>query len=173
MRLLDRIHGAFFLPAGAHTHLPAARAGNAVAQYRVGQAFYEAGSKAAAAHWYRRAAEAGEDYAQYSLAVMLYEGDGIACDRAEAAQWFERAAGQGDDVSMTWLGAIHRDGADGDGVPADPVAAWMWFELAARCGDAGARTKRDAVGEGLAAAQIADALARADAWEAEVLPEDA
>ncbi len=82
--------------------LPQAEAGEAEAQYAVGQIF-EKGlglppDFAAAAEWYRRAAEQGHAAAQIGLGSLYETGRGVAQDAQEALRWYRRAAGLAEDL---------------------------------------------------------------------------
>jgi TPR repeat protein len=56
--------------------------------------------------------------------------------------------------------------AEGLGVAADAVEAYMWFELAANTGHETAIRNRAYLAEGMSAAKIAQAEARARSWRA-------
>jgi len=82
--------------------LPQAQAGDAEAQYYLGQMFerglgvppdYEA-----AAQWYRKAAEQGDSAAQISLGSLYEAGRGVPRDGEEAIRWYRRAAGMSEDL---------------------------------------------------------------------------
>lgn len=77
----------------------AAEAGNAVAQYYLGNAFYSGHGveedKAEALSLFRKAAESGLREAQYNYAVMLSKGEGCEKDQEEAIRWFRKAAEAG------------------------------------------------------------------------------
>lgn len=82
--------------------LPQAQAGDAEAQYYLGQMFerglgvppdYEA-----AAEWYRKAAEQGDTAAQISLGSLYESGLGVPRDGEEAIRWYRRAAGMAEDL---------------------------------------------------------------------------
>lgn len=82
--------------------LPQAKAGDAEAQYYVGQVFekglgttpdYES-----AAVWYRRAAEQEYAAAQISLGYLYERGLGVAADEVAALNWYRRAAGLAQDL---------------------------------------------------------------------------
>ncbi len=75
-----------------------ARAGNAAAQFNLGQLYRQGqgipADLAQARYWYAAAAAQGYAYAQYNLGIMYEFGHGIGADRAEAAHWYRRAAAQ-------------------------------------------------------------------------------
>ncbi len=82
--------------------LPQAQAGDAEAQYYVGQMF-ERGlgvdpDFASAASWYRKAAEQGYAAAQINLGSLYETGRGVEQDGEEALRWYRRAAGLAEDL---------------------------------------------------------------------------
>lgn len=82
--------------------LPQAKAGDAEAQYFVGQIF-EKGlgttpDHAAAAEWYRKAAEQDYSPAQIGLGYLYEEGLGVGQDDVQALNWYRRAAGLAEDL---------------------------------------------------------------------------
>lgn len=82
--------------------LPQAKAGDAEAQFYVGQIFERGLGTAAdyesAGVWYRRAAEQDYTPAQVSLGYLYEEGLGVEADDEEALRWYRRAAGLDDDL---------------------------------------------------------------------------
>lgn len=77
--------------------LEQARAGDAQAQYRVGE-IHEDGmgrpaDHAQAFHWYRQAAEQGHRKAQVALGYFYEMGQGVEQDLGESLRWYRRAAG--------------------------------------------------------------------------------
>ena len=145
---------------------PAARAGNAEAQARVGL-IYETGgigvtrAPDTALMWYERAAAQGNAAAQANLGYMSLDGDPGA-----AAAWFKRSAEQGDASAMMGLATLCEAGR---GVPKDPVQAAKWYALASvddgeydEALFAGARKARTALAAKMTPAQVAqaDQLAR-------------
>lgn len=78
-----------------------AKAGNAEAQYRVGQSYAEGRGVtrdlAEAVKWFREAAEQENALAQDRLGVCFFLGKGVEYDAAEAVKWFRRAADRGND----------------------------------------------------------------------------
>jgi len=140
---------------------PLAEAGMAAAQFRLGT-MYENGRGLPrdldeAKAWYTRAAAQGYSGALYSLGYVCFtQGDG-AC----AVEWWSRAARQGSADAMFSLGVLYDEGS---AVPRDPVQAHMWYDLAAASGAAGAAEKRDAIAQGMSAAEVAEARSRAQAW---------
>jgi hypothetical protein len=82
--------------------LPQAKAGDAEAQYYVGQIFEKGlGSRpdyTSAASWYRRAAEQDYESAQISLGYLYEQGLGVEADDVEALNWYRRAAGLAEEL---------------------------------------------------------------------------
>ena len=76
-----------------------ANAGNADAQYRLGNYYYNGwGVKQDLIHaveWYKRAADQGSDVAQNILAFCYESGYGVTKDNNHAIEWYKRAAEQG------------------------------------------------------------------------------
>jgi TPR repeat protein len=117
--------------------------------------------------WFRKAAELGDRFAEFSLGNMYYFGRGVAQDHAEAAKWMLRAAGKGEGAAQLNLGYLYHKG---HGVPRNDVLAYIWLSRAAvpRAGSmvpAKAMQIRDEVAAGMSAAQIAEAEARAAAFQ--------
>ena len=77
--------------------MPQAKAGDAEAQYYVGQIFEKGlGTTAdyeSAAEWYTKAAEQGYTPAQTSLGYLFEEGLGVERDEVQALDWYRKAAG--------------------------------------------------------------------------------
>lgn len=119
---------------------PAAKRGNAEAQYHLG-VMYDAGQGVAqdagkAFRWYLNAAELGHKQAQYNAAVMYNEGRGVPLNPALAVQWFGKAAQQGLADAQFSLGVLYASGA---AVKQDYVQAAQWYRKAAQQGDADAQ----------------------------------
>lgn len=117
--------------------LEAAEAGDAIAQYNLGQMYSEGigveADPAKAAEWHRKAAEQGQVDAQYNLARSYAHGTGLAQDYAEARKWYLAAARQGDASAQHNLGVMAGQGRGG---PVDYDEAVMWFRAAAEQGHA-------------------------------------
>jgi TPR repeat protein len=93
---------------------------------------------------------------------MYLSGEGVAKNDAEAVKWFRKAAEQGLANAQGILGIRY---AKGEAVPQDYVLAYMWLHLATE-GNQGAAQVRDAVGQRMTAAQVAEAQKRAREWKA-------
>lgn len=116
---------------------PAAEAGNAQAQYHLGQMAERGGTGVVrnvpqAIEWYRQAAANGLPEAQYRLGLLYLEGLSTPADPVQARVWLQRAADQGTPQAMTALGRIY---SQGRGVPADDSTALGWYRRAADLGD--------------------------------------
>jgi TPR repeat protein len=116
-----------------------AEAGNADAQFRLGNA-YENGKVvsqdyALALTWYKKAAEQGYPAAENGLGVMYLLGHGVEKNKEEAVHWYRRAAKLGSREAMFNLGASYYNG---DGVGENPIWAYAWFLLSQEAGDSAA-----------------------------------
>ena len=117
-----------------------AQAGDAEAQFQVGQSYAEGRGVtrdlAEAAKWYRKAAEQENAAAQDGLGICFFRGKGVEYDAAEAVKWLRKAANQGKAEAELYLGAAC---LRGEGVPFDYAQGMLWFEKAAQHGDTNAR----------------------------------
>lgn len=132
--------------------LPLAQAGDASAQFTLGQLYRNgwgvAQYYAEAVKWYRLAAEQGVADAALSLGHMYSVGQGVAQDYAQTAKWYRQAAEQGVVIAQFNLVVMYKDGR---GVAQDFVQAHMWANLA------GWASERDALARVMTPAQIARA----------------
>src|SRR4051812_34170725 len=75
---------------------PLAESGNAPAQIKLGDLYYEGEGVAQnydeALKWYRKAAEAGLPRAQLRIGLMYSQGRSVQQDRSEAVRWYGLAA---------------------------------------------------------------------------------
>jgi TPR repeat protein len=110
--------------------------------------------------WFRLAAEQGHAHAQFRIGDMYMSGEGVTKNDGEAVKWFRKAAEQGLANAQGMLGIMY---AKGQAVPQDYVFAYMWLHLATE-GNQGAAQYRDAVGQRMTAAQVAEAKKRAQEW---------
>lgn len=146
---------------------PLAAAGNANAQHLLGLMYYMGRgverdyTKAFA--WHQKAALQGKADAQYVIGSMYYTGNAVEQDRAQAVQWFRKAAVQGHGEAQYALGLMYRYHVNG--IAQDNVIAWMLWDLSAARGTRNAAAQRDAVGEQMTPAQLAEAKALARAWK--------
>ncbi len=113
----------------------AAEQGDAEAQFRLGQMYYEGEGvpqdNAEAFKWYRMVAEQGDASAQYRLGWMYHSGKGVPQDYAEAVRWYRTAAEQGHANAQFILGFMYENG---EGIPQGDVEAVKWFRMAAEQG---------------------------------------
>jgi len=76
--------------------LPAALAGDSVAQFELGRAYADGAGTVAdmaeAARWYKMAADQGNARAQRDLAILYNKGLGVPQDYVQAYVWFDLAA---------------------------------------------------------------------------------
>lgn len=76
--------------------LPAALAGDPVAQFELGRAYADGAGTledmAEAARWYKMAADQGSARAQRDLAILYNKGLGVPQDYVQAYVWFDLAA---------------------------------------------------------------------------------
>ncbi|MDO8290194.1 MAG: peptidoglycan-binding protein [Parvibaculum sp.] len=121
---------------GAERDLRAAAvAGNAAAQYEVGQRYANGENVpqdlAQAAYWYGLSADQGLAISQYRLAALYEKGRGVTQDNAKARDLYEKAAKKGNVKAMHNLAVIY---AEGRGTGQDFTMAARWFTAAADYG---------------------------------------
>ncbi|WP_339614499.1 peptidoglycan-binding protein, partial [uncultured Parvibaculum sp.] len=113
----------------------AARAGNAAAEYTLGDAYARgegvAQNDKQAVSWIRKAAGQGLTIAQYRLATFYEKGRGVGQDNARAMQLYEQAANKGNVKAMHNLAVMY---AEGRGTSQDFAKAAQWFAKAANYG---------------------------------------
>jgi TPR repeat protein len=119
--------------------LKKAQAGDAAAQFDLGQA-YEDGKGVsqdddAAATWYRKAADQGNAKAENALGVLYSLGRGVPRNKEEAFRWYKKAARQGlpeadYNVAISYY--------NGDGIGSDLNRAYAWACISLRHGATGA-----------------------------------
>jgi TPR repeat protein len=95
----------------------AANQGNADAQYKLGDMYYDCKGVETdypdyqkAFYWYKKAANQGNAKAQYKLGNMYYGGKGVEKDYQKAIYWYKKAANQGNADAQIVLGAIYTQG---------------------------------------------------------------
>ena len=124
-------------PVAINKWTPLAEAGHAVAQYNLGQMYFQglgvSQNYAQAAKWWRLAAEAGDFIAQNNLGVMYAKGEGVKQNDAEAVKWYRRAVEIKYVAAQGNLGQMYLTGR---GVEQDYEAAAKWFRLVAETGKA-------------------------------------
>ena len=145
---------------------PLAEAGDADAQYDLGQA-YRLGkgvpiNLSAAQSWLERAAQKDHIDAQSTLGLLLFDSG----DRASGLRWLKTAAQKGDARALLIYGTAL---FNGDGIQQDPVLAYAYISRAAAQGLAPAKTTLAQMDQVLPVAQrkkgvaIALSMARAQA----------
>ena len=111
---------------------PLAEAGDAEAQYQLGDLYWNANGvefdAELAGTYFRRAAEAGLAKAQNALAILYLRGNGVEQDLVEGARWQALAAEQGYVPAEVGIGIRY---LNGEGVEQNVDTARQWFELAA------------------------------------------
>jgi TPR repeat protein len=112
-----------------------ARAGDPIAQYRLGT-LYALGQGVQqdyqhAAQLFKTSADGGVAEAQYDIAVMYGEGLGIGRDPNVAVEWYQKAAAQGNANAAFNLGVAYSNGV---GVQQNMDQAAQWFGRAAAAG---------------------------------------
>jgi len=134
----------------------AATQGEPVASYRLGT-LYERGHGVAvdrtkAVRWYMAAAKAGNRKAMHNFAVAYAQGTGVQKNMSLAAQWFLRAANLGLADSQFNLAVLYERGL---GVPQSLTEAYKWYAIASAQGDAESKTRMEAIGSQISAADKA------------------
>lgn len=108
-----------------------AKQGNAAAQYRLGNFYFEGidipQNHAKAVKWYRRAAEQGHANAQINLGYCYANGKGISKNEVKAAKWYMKAAKQGDAAAQEILSHCSDNG---EGITKDELKNVKWFRKA-------------------------------------------
>lgn len=121
--------------------LEQAKAGNADAQYWLGEAYFYglnnldepiAENNAAAKKWYDLAVQQNDACAIHAIGWMYDSGEGVGEDMSQAFTWYERAAKLGLSKSQFNVGVLLRDG---EGVEQNFERARGWFAIAAAQGD--------------------------------------
>jgi hypothetical protein len=110
---------------------PLAEAGDADAQFNLGQAYRLGRGVAinlgAAKSWFERAASSGHLDAQTTLGLLLFQNG----DQAEGLKWLRRAAEQGEPRALLVYGtAVY----NGDGIVQDRVLGYAYVSRAAAAG---------------------------------------
>ena len=111
--------------------LKQAKAGDAEAQYQLGQIYY-IGTEAPqdykkAAKWTKKAVKQKHEKAILFLGGMYNKGRGVKQNARKAVLYYRQAAELGNPVGMGALGASYEDG---EGVPQSKIFAHMWYSLA-------------------------------------------
>ncbi|WP_158089671.1 tetratricopeptide repeat protein [Magnetofaba australis] len=126
----------------AAPYLQAAKAGDAQAQFQVGEIYLtgpEPQHLVEAAQWFHKAAEQGHAAAQASLGVLYYAGVGVKEDNAEAVKWFQEAAVKHHADAQYHLGLMYEQGS---GIKANLERALKWYDYAAGQGHVAAAKRK-------------------------------
>jgi TPR repeat protein len=143
----------------------AADAGDAEAQYRLGNLFAHGEGVArdpqTACNWFLKAAEQDHVEAQAKLGAVYAAGGGVKKDFAKAISWFRRAAERGHLGAQVKLGAAYLLGY---GVPKNLVLSYVWRSLAADQGVESAKVARDSLEKMMTPSQLAEARRLTREW---------
>ncbi len=146
-----------------------AKAGDALAQYNLGNAYYKGEGVTQdareAVKWYRLAAEQGLAKAQSNLGVLYAKGEGVTQDKRETVKWWRLAAEQGHASAQYNLGVSY---SKGEGVIQNFSEAYIWYSLAAVHGDKDAMTYRDNTAAKMSQTELHQAQAEARERLAEI-----
>jgi hypothetical protein len=142
--------------------LKAAEAGDASAQFRLGESLLmdparTVASSAKAVNWLRAAAENGNTEAMLVLGRLSRSGVGILQDFSQSAKWTQTAAARGSPEGMLELGRLYRDGI---GVDKDLVRAYVWFNRASAARNLDAVRERELISRLLTPEELKQAQSR-------------
>ena len=145
----------------------AAEAGDAGAQYRLGEALLQQPghtpeTSKKAMRWLREAAENGNTEAMIVLGRLSRTGVGILQNFGESAKWLQIAAIRGNPEGMLEFGRLYRDGV---GVDKDPVLAYVWFNRASAARNLDAVRERELIARTLTPEQLSEAQAQSSTPE--------
>ena len=116
--------------------LAKANAGNAEAQYQLGNAYNYGGEVrrdyAQALIWYRKGAEQGNADSEFELGGLYHFGHGVPPDDAQAFTWIMKAAEQGHLDAEFFISTCYKVGW---GVAPDETQSVLWLRKAAERGD--------------------------------------
>lgn len=132
---------AFELSEAEKKYLVSAMAGDAAAQYELGNCYFEGkdGCKKdykQAVNWFRKSAEQGNPLAQCNLGWCYETGNGVTKDYNQAVDWYRKSAEQGEAVAQRNLGMCYEYGY---GVEKDYNQAVNWYRKSAEQGHADAQ----------------------------------
>ena len=115
--------------AGAYMFLDEAKAGDHIAQFKLGEFYFNEKDPAEAAKWWFLAADAGHLDAMFRLGELYHDGLGVPKSDYTATKWWLLAAEAGHCDAQFELGKLYYIG---EGVPKDPSEAAKWFCQAAK-----------------------------------------
>ena len=139
-----------------------AEAGDADAQFRLGEALLQNPTRSAenssnAVQWLQMAAENGNTEAMIVLGRLSRSGVGILQNFGQSAKWIQTAATRGNPEGMLELGRLYRDGV---GVEKDSVRAYVWFNRASAARNLDAVRERDTIARTLTPEELKEAQNR-------------
>ncbi len=139
--------------------MKAAEAGDAGAQFRLGEALLQdpahtSEKSAKAVRWLQMSAENGNTEAMIVLGRLSRTGVGILQNFGQSAKWIETAAARGNPEGMLELGRLYRDGV---GVEKNPVRAYVWFNRASAARNLDAVRERDTIARTLTPGELKEA----------------
>lgn len=140
----------------------AAEAGDAAAQFQLGQEYGSHWSNAVV--WFRKSARQGNADGQHALGSFLLEGmPGVKANTAEGLEWLRLSANQGNANAQVQLAGIYEKGKH---VNRDYAESLKWYTLAERKGSLIGRVYGDALVLKMTAEQVAEGKKRAGAFVA-------
>ena len=116
----------------------AAENGDAEAQNKLGNTYYDEKKYKEAAIWYRKSSEQGNSAAQNKLGYMYYLGYGVSQDYLQAVSWFRKSAEQGNADAQNNLGLMYEYGY---GVQRNLAEAVAYYQKSAEQGNSDAQNK--------------------------------
>ncbi len=148
---------------------PAAEAGDATAQNRLGE-MYEFGygvdrDASQAISWYRKAAEQGLVVAQHNIGRSYNFGTGVEQDFTQAEQWYRKAAEQGHMDAMFFLGALYSNEHGSDAGQHTNITAYAWLQNALELGNPTASAIQSRIVMKLSAEELEQAKALAETYK--------
>jgi TPR repeat protein len=147
----------------------AAEAGDAGAQFRLGESLLQdparsAETSASAVRWLQMAAENGNTEAMIVLGRLSRTGVGVLQNFGQASKWIQTAASRGNPEGMLELGRLYRDGI---GVEKDLVRAYVWFNRASAARNLDAVREREAIARTLTFEELREAQNQSSAVDSE------
>jgi len=120
--------------------LQKAEAGDASAQYQLGQCYFlglgTSKNDKMAFQWTTKSAEQGNAQAEYNLGASYLQGIGTVKNEREAFKWYKRSADKGIPLAQYNLGVLYQKGI---GVEKNDAEALTWFTKSADQGNADAK----------------------------------
>lgn len=147
----------------------AAEAGDAGAQFRLGEALLQDPARtpensANAVRWLEMSAENGNTEAMIVLGRLSRTGVGILQNFGNTAKWIQTAAARGNPEGMLELGRLYRDGV---GVDKDLVQAYVWFNRSSAARNLDAVRERENIARMLTPNELRDAQKQSSAPDSE------